>query len=168
MNTAALISGLLARDLRALSRELDAYPSEDALWEKPPTIPNSAGTLAAHMAGNIRHYVGAVLGQSGYVRDRDAEFSGRRMPRAELQAGIAAAIHDVETVLPTFTDAQLATPFPQKVADLQVETSEFLLHLAVHLTYHLGQVDYHRRLVGGSSTSVSTVSPKELRTARAS
>src|SRR5437764_673264 len=90
------IAGILVRDLRALRREVEAFADERDLWRVPPGIGNSAGTLALHLAGNIRHYIGAVLGGTGYVRDRDAEFALRDVPRTDLLADIDAALVAVE------------------------------------------------------------------------
>src|SRR5439155_24275894 len=114
-----------------------------------PGLPNSAGTLALHLAGNLRHFVGGQLGATGYVRNRDAEFATRDLPRAELLALIDRAIEEVETTLSSLRDQNLARPFPLVVANCSMLTGDFLVHLASHLAYHLGQVDYHRRAVTG-------------------
>jgi uncharacterized damage-inducible protein DinB len=163
----ATVASILARDLAALRRELEAYPDERDLWATPPGVPNSAGTLALHLAGNLRHYVGAVLGGDGYVRDRDAEFARRDVPRAELAAGIAEAEAAVRRTLAALPDARLAEEFPQPVGERRIVTADYLVHLAAHLAYHLGQVDYHRRLVTGDGRGVGAVSPRELASARA-
>ncbi|MGH7668379.1 MAG: DinB family protein [Gemmatimonadaceae bacterium] len=165
MTTAEMIGTILVRDLRTVQRELEAYEHEADLWTLTSTIPNSAGTLAVHLAGNLRHFVGAVLGGTGYVRDRDAEFSRRDVPRKELLRELDATIADVGAVLSRLTEAQMAATFPQPVAGKRCATADVLLHLATHLTYHLGQIDYHRRLVAGNAASVGAVSPAELRSA---
>ncbi|HVA58465.1 MAG: DinB family protein [Gemmatimonadaceae bacterium] len=165
MTTAELIGAMLTRDLRALQREIAAYGAEADLWRLTPSIPNSAGTLALHVAGNIRYYVGAVLGGSGYVRDRSAEFTDREVPRAELQRRLDAAIADVGATLSRLTDAQMAETYPETVAGNHVATADWLIHLAVHLTYHLGQIDYHRRFLTGDATSIGAVSAADLRSA---
>ena len=87
----AYAAAVLDRDLRALAREVAAYADERDLWRVAPGVPNSAGTLALHLAGNIQHYLGARLGGTGYVRDRPAEFAERGVPRVELLARIEAA-----------------------------------------------------------------------------
>lgn len=165
MTTAELIGGLLVRDVGAVRRELEAYPADADLWTLTDAIPNSAGTLALHLTGNLRHYVGAVLGGTGYVRDRNAEFARRNVPRAELLRGLDDAIADIGATMSRLTDAQLATTFPEAVAGQRVSTLDMLMHLAVHLTYHLGQIDYHRRLLGRSAASIGAVSPAQLRSA---
>lgn len=165
MTTAELIGGILLRDLAAVRREIEAYDDDAGVWRTDPAIPNSAGTLALHLAGNIRHYVGAVLGGNGYVRDRDAEFADRGVAREEILRRLDAASADVAAVMPRLTDAQLAATFPQAVAGRHASTADMLIHLAVHLTFHLGQMDYHRRLLGGSHKSIGAVSPAELRSA---
>jgi uncharacterized damage-inducible protein DinB len=163
---ASTIEHFLRRELGALRRELEAYPDERLLWTLPPGLPNSAGTLALHLAGNLRHYIGAVLGGSGYVRNREDEFSARDLPRATLLEHLAEAETAIRTVLPQLTEAQLALEYPEPIRDHHLETGDFLVHLAVHLGYHLGQVSYHRRLVTGDVQGVGALNPAELRTAR--
>ncbi|MGH7568286.1 MAG: DinB family protein [Gemmatimonadales bacterium] len=159
-------AGVLTRDLKALKREIEAYPGERDLWRVAPGIGNPGGTLALHLAGNLQYFVGAVLGRTGYRRDRDAEFQRRDLPRRELLAQVDAAIATVDCGLATLDDAALARDYPETVGGITVRTGDFLLHLVAHLTYHLGQVDYHRRLVTGQGTTVGAVPIGELRTAR--
>lgn len=160
---AVMIEHFLLRELRSLRLELEAYPDERLIWMLPPGLPNSAGTLALHLAGNLRHYVGAVLGGSGYVRNRDEEFSARDIPRAVLLDHIAEAERAIQAALPGLTEGRLSQPFPEPIRDHHLETGEFLIHLAVHLGYHLGQVSYHRRLVTGDVQGVGALSAAELR-----
>ena len=157
---------MLARDLRALRRELEAYGNERDLWRVQPGISNSAGNLALHLTGNLQYFIGTVLSGSGYVRDRDAEFGRRDVPKAELLREVDAAIAAV-ALLSKVPDADLAKPFPQPVAGVTLATGDFLIHLAAHFTYHLGQVDYHRRLLTGEAGQIRAVLPTELASAKA-
>lgn len=165
MTTAELIGGILLRDLAAVRREIAAYERDSDIWLMDPAIPNSAGTLALHLAGNLRHYIGRVLGGSDYVRDRDAEFSARDLARAEVFERLDAARDDIARVMPALTEAQLAVTYPEPAGGRRVSTADMLMHLAVHLTYHLGQIDYHRRLLGRSTRPVGAVALAELRSA---
>lgn len=161
MNTSTL-ELLITRELRAVRREIEAYPDEASVWRVVPGLPNTAGTLALHVAGNIRHFIGAVIGGDGYVRDRGAEFSRRDVPRAELLTGIDAAIAAVQRAMKATDDATLRGPFPEAIATRRVSGSDFLVHLVAHLAYHLGQIDYHRRAVTGDGRGVDAVSVREL------
>ncbi len=152
---------ILVRDIRGLIREIEAYPDDGTVWQTAPGVTNSGGTLALHVAGNVQYFIGAVLNSSGFVRDRDAEFASRGLPRARLLAELEAAVSAVEQTLPGLTDAQLAAEYPAPVAGRRVRTSDLLAHLAAHLGYHLGQVDYHRRFVTGDGP-LDVVSPREL------
>ena len=163
---AVMIEHFLRRELRSVRLELEAYPDERLLWALPPGLPNSAGTLALHLAGNLRHYVGALLGGDGYARNRDQEFAARDVPRAEILEQLSAADLAIESTLPKLSDTQLAQPFPELIRDHRLRTSDFLLQLAVHLAYHLGQISYHRRVVTGDSRGVGALSAAELLTAR--
>jgi hypothetical protein len=147
---------ILVRDLEALRRELRAYPDERLLWAAPSGVPNSAGTLALHLCGNLRHFVGAQLGRTGYVRDRDAEFADRDVPLAELERAIDGTRADIEATLRGGA-IDLDAEYPLEVAGVRLSTRTFLFHLVSHLAYHLGQIDYHRRLVTGGSEGVGAV-----------
>jgi hypothetical protein len=154
---------LLSRDLEALRREIAAYPDDATPWQALPGLTNCGGTLVLHMTGNLRYFVGAVLGQSGYVRDREREFTLRDVSRADLDAEVAATVREVRHALSTCDPAVLDAPFPVAVGGQAPGTRLFLLHLAVHLTYHLGQVDAHRRAVTGDATTVETLSLAAIR-----
>ena len=161
------ISAIICRELRTIERELNAYQTEDQVWALPPGLPNSGGTLALHAAGNLRHFIGTVLGGGSYVRDRDAEFSRRNVPRAELIDGLQQAEKAVRETLTRIDPAMFNEPYPLPVANRRVNTGEFLTHLAIHLAYHAGQLDFHRRVVTGDVAGVGAVSPLELPSATA-
>lgn len=156
------IKVVMLRELRALDREIAAYPDDESVWRAPPGITNSAGTLALHMAGNLRHFIGHALAGSNYIRDRDAEFSTRNLSRDELHAIVATAIEELDDAFEKITDDQLASEFPLPIFEQRFNAGGYLIHLAVHLSYHLGQIDYHRRLLTGSAETVNTVNPREL------
>jgi len=158
-------SAILLRDLGALRRELDAYPDDDSVWVLPGSLPNSAGTLVLHLCGNLRHFIGARLGGSAYVRDREREFGARGIPRDVLRADIAEAETAVAGALPALSDAALEAPYPDRLGNHTYGTADFILHLCSHFAYHLGQIDYHRRIVTGQHVGIGAVAPSALRTA---
>ncbi len=162
---AKLAAAVLARDIRTLQREVEAYPNEAQIWQTVPGISNPAGTLALHLAGNIQHYVGKHLGGTSYIRDRPAEFSRRNVPRAEILSEIAAA-ERAASLLERVDESALSRDFPEVIGGTTLQTGEFLLHLIAHLDYHIGQIDYHRRVVTGDNASVRPVPVAELSTAR--
>ena len=164
--TGPIFAAVISRELRTLERELNAYQSDDQVWLLPDGLPNSGGTLILHIAGNLRHFVGAVLGGSSYVRDRDAEFQRRGVPRAELIDELHRADSAVQETLGRLDPAMLQEPFPLPVGNRRLNTGDFMTHLATHLAYHAGQIDFHRRIVTGDVTGVSAVSPLELSSAR--
>ncbi|HEY8195628.1 MAG TPA: DinB family protein [Gemmatimonadales bacterium] len=160
------VATILDRDLRTLRREVEAYPDERGLWQEVPGISNVAGTLALHLAGNLQHYIGAHLGQTGYVRDRAAEFARRDVPRSELLSQIEAARAGVKAALSRPTEPDLAAEYPETIAGSRVTTGDYLVHLTTHFAYHLGQIDYHRRVVTGAALAVDAVKPSELSSVR--
>ncbi|HXM39269.1 MAG TPA: DinB family protein [Gemmatimonadales bacterium] len=156
------IATVMTRELRALRREVESYRSDADLWALVPGIANPGGNLVLHLAGNIQYFVGNVLGKTGYVRNRDAEFADRDVPRDELLGELDQAIVAVETGLARVSDADLNKPYPETVGGVTSTTGAFLAHLAVHLAYHLGQVDYHRRMLTGERTTVNAMAVTEL------
>jgi len=156
------VHAVLTRELFALRRAVEAYPDEASLWRRLPGIPNSGGTLALHLAGNLQHFVGAVLGNTGYRRDRDAEFAQRDVPREALLAEIDATLAAVDRGLGAVQDETLASLYPEAISGRAVTTGDWLVHLAAHLAYHLGQLDYHRRVVTGDSRSIGALAVAEL------
>lgn len=138
---------LFRRDLEQLKRELDLYQHEDRIWYTEKNITNSAGNLCLHLVGNLNTFIGAELGQTGYVRDRPLEFSAKDIPKSELLSRIDETIVVVENTLDTLTPEQLDANYPRDVLGRVMTTEFFLVHLASHLMYHLGQVNYHRRLL---------------------
>ncbi len=162
----AAVAAILDRDLRALAREVEAYPDDAALWQLPEGVLNSGGTLVLHLAGNIQHFLGAGLAGTGYVRDRPAEFSARGVPRAALLRQIEAARSAVRSTAEKLAGDALELDYPAVVGGMRVATGEYLIHLVSHFAYHLGQVDYHRRLVTRNPHGVDAVRAGELATAR--
>src|SRR2546430_3338134 len=162
---ATWIAAIMSRDLRALGREIEGSRDEGDLWRGAPGISNCGGALALHLAGNIQFFVGTVLGATGYVRDRDAEFGRRDVPRTELLREIDAALAAVECGVARLSDAALYQPIARPPGGVDGTTGDFLLHLITHLTYHLGQVDYHRRLLTGEAGQIRSVGLREPGTA---
>ena len=139
---------LFDRDLRKLRSEIELYNSEDALWRVEKSIPNSAGNLCLHLVGNLNGFIGATLGQTDYVRQRELEFSRKGIPKAELVRQIDETIAVVSNTLDSLNPDDLQKDFPIVVFGGKTTTTEYMLvHLATHLGYHLGQVNYHRRLL---------------------
>lgn len=143
---AEILTELYERDLDKLRAEIELYASEEDLWKTSEGITNSAGNLCQHLTGNLQHFFGAVLGDSGYVRDRDAEFSARDTSKADLLADIDAAAGSVKNTLSRLSHDDLAKNYPIEVFDRPMTTAKFLVHLSTHFNYHLGQINYHRRL----------------------
>ena len=158
----ATVLAILRRDLAAVRRSVDAYPDDASVWAERPGLPNTGGTLVLHLSGNLQKYLGAVLGHTGYVRDRDAEFARRDVPRAALRAELDAAAEAVARGIAALGDDTLDAPYPEPIGGRMVTTGVFLLHVSSHLAYHLGQLDYHRRVVTGDARGVGAIAVTEL------
>jgi uncharacterized damage-inducible protein DinB len=160
------IVAILDRDLRTVRREIEAYPDERDLWRDVPGLANVGGTLVLHLTGNIQHYFGTRLAGADYVRDRPAEFARRNVPRSELLREVDAARAAIQAARSALRDEDLRADFPEVITGCRVRTSEYLIHLVTHFAYHMGQLDYHRRVVTGKNVGVDAVRPADLNSAR--
>ena len=139
---------LFERDLNLLEKEINQYPDSESLWQVEGSIINSGGNLCLHLCGNLQHFIGAVLGNTGYVRNREKEFLPQQgISKQELITEIKQTKEVVTTTLSTLYEAVLEKDYPQQVLNRTFTTGGFLLHLAGHLNYHLGQINYHRRIL---------------------
>lgn len=139
---------LYERDLLKLKEEINLYKNETDLWLVKNEISNSAGNLCLHLIGNLNHFIGATLGNTGYVRTRELEFSSKNIPREKLNAELDKVTEIVKNTLSKLSSADYEKDFPLLKHDKVVSIEHMLLHLLTHLSYHLGQINYHRRLIG--------------------
>ncbi len=158
----AALRAVILRDLAAVRREIEAYPDDASPWAEHGGMANPGGNLAMHLAGNLEHFIGRVLGGSDYVRDRDREFAGRDRSRAEIVAALDSASAAVARTLDGLDDEALLAVYPQDFGGRRLTTGVFLTQLAVHLAYHLGQLDAHRRAVTGDRGAVGAMSIADL------
>lgn len=147
---AEAIQAFLERDLNAFAQEIRSFPDDASPWLPLPGVSNAAANLALHVAGNLQHFVGACLGGDGYVRDRPLEFSRRAGTREEVAQELGRALAVVNRVLPALSAQDLAAPFPAEVDGRTYPVHAFLLRLSLHLSYHLGQANYLRRIHTGA------------------
>ncbi|MCE7072374.1 DUF1572 domain-containing protein [Dyadobacter sp. CY327] len=148
MKTEILVQ-LFERDLKKLRDEIQQYPSDDSLWVRLPGTINTGGNLCQHLIGNLRTYVGLALGQVHYVRNRDAEFTERLFTQTELLVELDELLPIVVKSVDSLSDAQLDAEYPRNVLDMFANQTIALVltHLLTHLSYHLGQINYHRRWI---------------------
>ncbi|MBK7804649.1 MAG: DinB family protein [Chloracidobacterium sp.] len=142
-----VLAQIFERDLGKLQAEVRQYSNEKDLWKKKGEISNSAGNLTLHLVGNLKHFIGAVLGGIDNVRDRDLEFADVDVSRDVLLAAIDETALAVNDTLSKLTPADLEKQYPINVFGHPMTTEFFVVHLATHLDYHLGQINYHRRLM---------------------
>jgi uncharacterized damage-inducible protein DinB len=135
------------RDINRLKSEMELYQNEADIWRIEKQISNSAGNLCLHLIGNLNAFISAALGNTNYVRNRALEFSEKGVPRTELLNKIDETILVVNQTLQQLSEDDLKKDFPILVFDEKTTTEFFLVHLSTHLTYHLGQINYHRRLL---------------------
>lgn len=138
---------IFERELNKLKDEISLYKDEKSLWLVEKEISNSAGNLCLHLIGNLNHFIGAVLGNTGYLRKRDNEFTDKNIPRKKLISEIEKTIEVVNNSLQKLSAEDFEKDFPLEKHGSIVKTDFMLLHLITHFNYHLGQINYLRKLI---------------------
>ncbi len=138
---------IFERDLHKLIIELNSYENENNIWIIEGNIKNSAGNLCLHLIGNLKHFIGGILGGFEYVRNRDAEFSSTGISRKDIIKSIEETSGLVLGTLENMKEEEFAVEYPYEVFNRKMTNTHFLIHLSTHLNYHLGQINYHRRLI---------------------
>jgi hypothetical protein len=140
------IKEILIRDLNKLKTEIESYTDESKLWIVLEGTNNSAGNLCLHIVGNLKYYIGTVLGKTGYIRDRESEFNKKNVPITELLKLVDDTVDIVIKTFPLLDENIFSAIYPVEISNQKMRTDFFVIHLAAHLNYHLGQINYHRRL----------------------
>jgi hypothetical protein len=149
MNLANGLAALFGRDLSRLNQQIETFPDDEMLWRTLPGITNSAGNLALHLEGNLKEYIGRQLGKLPYSRKRELEFSSKGIRRIELRTRIAELKRTIPSIIEKLSSEEMAAEYPEVVLERALTTQDFLIHLYGHLNWHLGQIDYVRRILTG-------------------
>jgi len=147
----AELAALFRRDLTRLAQELRAFPGDGPLWTKPPGISNSIGNLVLHLEGNLREYIGRQLGGVPYTRQRDLEFFQSGFTLADLRARVESLATLIPEIVAGLSEADLNRLYPEEPFNSPISTAQYLVSLNSHLNYHLGQIDYLRRILTDGS-----------------
>jgi uncharacterized damage-inducible protein DinB len=141
------ITKLMERDLNKLEQEISLYPTDESLWGISGDIKNSGGNLCLHLCGNLQHFIGTVLGKTSYQRNRENEFAAKGISKVELIKEIQQTRQAIKSTFENLDTSLLEKEYPIQVFDYKMTTLYFLVHLTAHLEYHLGQINYHKRLL---------------------
>jgi uncharacterized protein DUF1572 len=136
-----------SKNLNNLKEDISAYGNEGDLWKLAGDIKNTPGNLCLHICGNLKHNIGAIIGKNGYVRNRDSEFARKNVPKSELLKEVDNTIEMISPVLSKLTDDDMKVEFPADAFSQGGTIALIILRVAAHMGYHLGQINYHRRLI---------------------
>ena len=142
------LANFYERDLNKIIDELSLFNNEEDLWKTTGSIKNSAGNLVLHLTGGLNYFIGTQLGHTGYVRNREAEFTTKNIERTVLISKVRELIQTIKAVLGSLSSEQLDGEYPILFDDDKRRVSYLLVQLLAHLNYHLGQVNYLRRSIG--------------------
>jgi hypothetical protein len=152
MNMATELASLFERDLAKLIQQIEVFADDETLWRTLPGVTNSAGNLALHLEGNLREFIGRQLGKLPYSRKRDLEFSSKGMQRQELVDRIKDVQRTIPGVIAELSAEQMEMEYPEVVLGAPISTRKFLLHLYGHMNWHVGQINYLRRILAGDES----------------
>lgn len=138
------LSKFYERDIRQMIEEITLFRTEEDIWKVHGTVRNSAGNLALHLIGGSNHLFGAVLAKTNYVRNRPEEFARKGVPRLELIRGLEDLIPLITNVV---SNLDLDADYPIPFDDATRSNGYVVVQLLAHLNYHLGQVNYLRRML---------------------
>jgi hypothetical protein len=144
------LNQLLQRDLSKLIEELKAYSDERNLWHVDQGINNSAGNLTLHLIGNVKQFFGLDLAGIAFERDRDSEFVPSMLSREELLQELDELKKLIDQALVPMDPKKLGDQSKHSFLGHSMTVGYFLIHLYGHFNYHLGQINYHRRLLDKS------------------
>ena len=139
---------LLLKYLNQLNKEISSYKNEADIWKVTGDITNPPGNLCLHLCGNLQHYIGALIGKTGYMRNRNAEFSKKNISRHDLLMEINLTEEVITHVFDSLKEDDLKKPFPENIFGENATYAHAIMECELHLTYHLGQINYHRRILG--------------------
>lgn len=142
-----ILNGIFKRELEKLEDEINSFSDETMIWKTSGEIKNSAVNLTLHLCGNLQHFIGAVLGKTEYIRNRDAEFSSKDISRQNLIIEIKKTADSISKSLAVLNEKDLQKIYPQNFLPKEVTAEYFLIHLISHFSYHLGQINYLRRIL---------------------
>jgi uncharacterized damage-inducible protein DinB len=152
MITTVLID-LYSREIEKLKNEVLAFESDDLIWRTPDTQVISAGNQCLYIAGSLQHYIGNIIGDSGYIRNKEAEMKAKNISRERLLEEIENMRQVVVDTLEQVSKTELQKQFPTNEFEEPVSTEFFLIHLLRKLSYHLGQISLLRQLVSAKIES---------------
>ena len=143
----ATLSGFYERDVNKLAEEINLFKNENNIWRLKDGISNPAGNLVLHLSGNLNYFIGTILAKNGYVRKRDKEFSEKNIPRSQLIVEVQQIIPLMQNTLPNLSKEQLQSEFPVPLGGKNYVIEDMLILLLAHFNFHLGQVNYLRRIL---------------------
>jgi hypothetical protein len=141
-----ILANFYERDIRKLIEEINLFKNEEDIWKTAGSVKNSCGNLALHIIGGLNYLIGTTLAQTNYVRNREQEFIRKDVERKELVAQLEALISLINQALTALT-AEMEAEFPIFFDKPKASVSYVLMQLLAHLNYHLGQVNYLRRVL---------------------
>ena len=141
------LANFYERDISKLIEEINLFKNEEDLWRTASSVKNSCGNLVLHIIGGMNYLIGTTLAHTEYVRDRDQEFIQKNVERKELVAKLEELITMINQTLNSLTPEQMENEYPIFFDKPKTSVSYVLVQLLAHLNYHLGQVNYLRRIL---------------------
>lgn len=152
MITSVLID-LYTREIDKLKNEVLNFESDEQLWKTPEPQITPAGNTCLYLAGTLQHYIGNIMGDSGYIRNKEAEMKARNVPRERLLEEIDNTKQVVIDTLEQISKTELQKVFPTNEFEEPITTEFYLIHLLKNVGFHVGQISVLRQLASAKVES---------------
>lgn len=120
--------------------------NDEQIWWRANEQSNSIGNLMLHLAGNVRQWIVAGIGDMPFVRERDKEFGQRSpIPKAEVLYKLQTAVDDALEVLARLPSSRLTQH--RTIQGMNVTVQGAIYHVVEHFSMHTGQILYIAKLL---------------------
>jgi uncharacterized damage-inducible protein DinB len=144
-----VIVAAFAQECRTRAADLHKWVdplTEEQFWRKPFNFGNSVGHLVLHLTGNLSYYIGAQVAKTGYIRDRDLEFTESRRPsKSQVLRKFDDTIAMVIATIETQSEADWTAAYAAEREPEAQDRFTIFLRCASHLYHHVGQINYLSR-----------------------
>jgi uncharacterized damage-inducible protein DinB len=138
---ASVLAGRYSQNATRI-RELAGPLSDAQFWQKPFSFGNSFGHLVLHLTGNLNYYIGAQIGDTGYVRDRPREFADSSLPpKAETLKRLDEAVAMVLSTIRAQSTEDWSKEYSGTGTEAKTRLELFMI-CAAHMQLHIGQMVY--------------------------
>lgn len=141
-----LLIDLYSRELDRFKNEILAFENDELPWKMADGLNITAGNICLSLCGSLQHNIGNMIGDSGYIRNKEAEQKAKNITRERLVEEIENAKGIVVNTLEEISKSDLLKIFPSKEFEEPITTEYFLIHQLSQLSFSIGQISILRNV----------------------